>query len=346
MFSFTSKGVTLPNGSDPVAPLQLMRMNLYGYHADNSTYRIDGTISQYGDTYSDEIDTYDGRKMTNPGANACLLRENVLLVVERRHTIESSDTIFYKMWGLQQSTYQLCFVGVNLDHPGLTAVLEDNYNHSSTPLSLNDTSKVNFVINSDPESATPNRFRIIFKAIPVIHFTPIQTDGNKQVFLNWSVINSTGIKNFVIQKSTDGNHFSDMEMVDLQNPYFNKYEWADHFPTSGLNYYRIKTLSANGKSELSEVVSIKTGATIAKITLFPNPASAQNMNLELANQQAGNYKVRLYNSYGQAVMQQSFDYSGGNGVKKLESHQTFLPGIYHLQIIKPSGEKQDLQVVL
>ena len=336
------------NLQDTLPTIQLMMMNLYDYNSDGSTFRLDGTVTQYGDEYSDNIDGYDGRKMINPGINVCLLRNNMNLVVERRQTIGTADTIYFNMWGLQRKAYDMRFIGVNLNHPGLTGFLEDNYLHTSTPISLNDTTNVNIEINGDPASSQPCRFRLVFKTVsPVVQLTALNAgQQNQTVFLNWNVENNENIKKYLIQSSSDGTHFSDIGTINVENPFFNKYEWVDHFPSMGLNYYRIKSLQADGKTDYSETINIKGLIKgFQNIAFFPNPATSNNMNLDLSNQPVGKYGVRLFNSGGQMVMDQSFNFTGGNGVQKLSSNQSLRPGVYHLQILKPGGDKQVLEVV-
>jgi hypothetical protein len=341
-------GLNKTNYPDSV---RLMRMNLYDFNADGSAFRIDGTMTQYGDSYSNDIDGEDGRKMTNPGVNVCLLRDNVNLVVERRHTIVSADTIFFKIWGLMNKTYQLKFVAVHLDQPGLEAFLEDSYLHTTTPVSLTDTTDINIEINSDPASSYRNRFRLIYKSVtlvaPVMHLTALPADQqNPRMLLNWNTENQDSIKKYWIQRSSDGLNFSDVGVVNVPNPVFNNYEWVDPFPSNGVNYYRIKSVAINGKADFSETIKIKGLIKKAnKIALFPNPATTSNMNLNLENQPAGKYQVRFYNSYGQAVLEQSFDFRGGDGIQKLSSNQALVPGVYHLQVIKPGGDKEVLEVV-
>jgi hypothetical protein len=342
----TLSAVATPN-QDPLSTVKLMRMNLYDYNADGSTFRLDGTVTQYGDEYSDDIDGYDGRKMTNPGINVCLLRNNVNLVVERRHTIASADTIYFNIWGLQRKAYEMRFIGVNLDHPGLTGFLEDSYLHTSTPISLNDTTNVRIEINADPGSSQQYRFRLVYKTVsPVGHFIALNAgQQDQQIFLNWNVKNNEHIKKYWIQSSSDGTNFSDIGAINVESPFFSKYEWVDRFPSMETNYYRIKSLQIDGKTAYSETIKIKGLIKDQKSAFFPNPATSNNMNLDLSNQSSGKYQVRLFNSYGQMVMEQSFNFTGGNGVQKLSSNQSLRPGVYHLQILKPGGDKQVLEVI-
>jgi len=286
--------------------------------------------------------------MINPGINVCLLRNNINLVVERRQPIASADTIYFNMWGLQRKAYQMRFIGVNLNHPGLTGFLEDNYLHTSTPIGLNDTTNVNIEINADPASFQQTRFRLVYKTVsPIVHLIALNAgQQNQQIFLNWKTENNENIKKYWVQKSNNGSDFSDVGVINTENSFFNKYEWVDRFPSIGLNYYRIKSLQTDGKIDYSEAINIKGLLKESqKIAFFPNPANGNNMNLDLSNQPEGKYQVRLFNSGGQIVLSQSFNFNGGNGVQKLNSSQSLRPGVYHLQILKPTGDNQILEVV-
>jgi len=331
--------------SQPTEVIRLMRMNLYDFNADGSIFRIDGTFAQYGDEYSNDIDGEDGRKMTNPGVNVCLLRNNINLVVERRHSITADDTLFFNMWGLQRKTYLMKFVGVNLEQDGLQAYLEDSYLHTSQPVNLNDTTDIKINLNSDPASSAYTRFRLIFKmveVIPVVHFTAI---AGSQMLLNWTGRSTDSVKKYWIQRSFNGNDFSDIAKVNPDQFSSENFQWADPFPGSGNNFYRIKSIQNNGVISYSETIMAKMLPIGGNIQMFPNPARPDNMNLKMEDQPKGRYQARLFNSNGQVVTQQSFNFAGGDGTQKLGNQGSVTPGVYHLQVIKPNGEKQVMEVL-
>jgi hypothetical protein len=338
--------------NSPSTTIELMRMNIYDKNPDGSSFWIDGTVTQYGADYSDDIDGEDGRKMTNPGANVCLLRDNINLVVERRQIIEGSDTIFFKIWGLQKKTYEMMFVALNLEQPGLKAYLEDNYLHTSTPVQLDDTTRVNIDINDDAASYATDRFRLIYKSettvAPVVHFTSINAfPGEGRILLNWATENQNSIKQYFVEKSSDGVHFINIVAVDSKYFSGGKYEWTDHFPASEYRYYRVKSIDLKGTSTFSDIVKVKEPPveTQKEIRVFPNPASAGNCNLDMTNQPEGNYQVWIYNSSGILLNRQTFNKVAGVNKVKLSINQTILPGIYHLEIIKPSAEKVFINVI-
>jgi hypothetical protein len=340
------------------ATTESMRMNLYGFYPDSSTFVVDGTFTQYASDYSNVVDGNDARKMTNPGENISMIRGTTDLIIERRQTIADADTIFFRMWNMRKKTYRFQFIGRNMNHSGLSGFLEDSYLNTSTPLNLNDTTLINFMITNDAASSVQNRFRIIFKRMPLLLAIPITFTSvnayqqNQQININWKTRNENNIKNYSIERSVDGVAFLELTSVHADNLSSASYQWADHFPAKENNYYRIRSTDIEGKIDYSNVVKVEASVNtpkniegIAGISLYPNPATINNLNLKMINQPAGNYEIRLMNSYGQILLLQSFSHSGGSNIQKINIGKTVPAGIYHLEIINPSKEKQLFNVV-
>lgn len=342
----------------PSATSESMRMNLYGFYADSSTFVVDGTFTQYAPDYTNAIDGNDARKMINPGENISMIRGTTDLIIERRQTIADADTIFFRMWNMRKKTYRFQFIGRYMNHPGMSGVLEDSYLHTSSPVSLNDTTCINFTINNDTASYAQNRFRIVFKTMPLLIAIPFTFTSlkaypqNEQINVNWKTRNENQIKNFFIERSADGVAFSPLSSVSAANLSSNSYEWTDHFPMKEMSYYRIRSTDAEGKIEYSNPVKVDlplSGAQNSEgntgITFYPNPATVNNLNLKMINQLPGNYEVRFINSYGQCLALSSFNYTGGNSIEKIKAGKSIPAGVYHLEITKPSGERQVITVV-
>src|SRR5258706_4047948 len=138
------------------------RANLYALDAIGNAYLYDGNLTMYSVNNSNTIDGMDAVKMTNFGENFGLLRGTTTLVIERRKSITTSDTIFFKMWNMHQKTYKVELQLAGLNHPGMTGVLEDTYLNAKTAVDLNGTTSFTFVITSDVASYVPTRFRVIF----------------------------------------------------------------------------------------------------------------------------------------------------------------------------------------
>jgi len=330
--------------------IELMRMNLYIDKGDGSSTWVDGVLTQYGAEYSDAIDGYDGRKMTNPGVNVCILRDNINLVAERRQLIVDADTTFFKMWNLQKRTYEMRLVGQNLDQPGLSAYLEDSYLHTSTPVLLNDTTHIIIEVNNDPGSYAPDRFRLIYKTespvAPVVHYTALNAfPGQGSIMLNWVAESEINSNQYFVERSKDGIHFFNTGVIHSPQP-GGEIEWTDHFPATEFNYYRVKVVAPDNITSYSNIVNVKLNISPnRKISVFPNPAIANNFNVILPDQPAGKYELSLFNSSGTLILHQTINKGAGVSEVKLNIRQMIPPGIYHLEIIKPGATKESLSVV-
>jgi len=274
-------------------------------------------------------------------------RGNYDLIVEQRKSIDHADSIFFKIWGMQKQVYRLEFVAKNFH--GVTAFLQDKYLHSSIPVNLNDTTRTDIQINTDPGSYATDRFMIVFKTVGLekipFSFSSINTlPDNGNVKINWKTGNENQQGKYVIERSGDGFIFNDLVSINAFNLASNEYEWTDYNPLSGNNFYRIKSTDENGKAIYSKTLKVN-GSVINPITVFPNPASVSNFNLKLVNQLPGTYQVQLLNSNARVFMSKKLENISGNNLVKLDINQSVPRGVYHLVITDPSGEKQAIEVV-
>lgn len=328
----------------------MMRMNMYAINANGTSYLVDGTLTQYEDDFSNSVDGMDARKLTNPGENIGMIRDNKTLIIESRKTISVTDTIFFKMWGMQKKSYQMQFVATNLNQPGLEAFLEDAYLKSSSSVNLNDTTKITFTVNNDTASSSMFRFRLVFKTVTLVSlpFTFTNVNGywrNNHNIVQWETQNELNLSKYIVERSVPGKGFIEEASLDPQNNVSGKYQWIDENPTRGNNYYRLRGISLNGKTAYSRVVSVYVQKTGEEITVYPNPATVDNFNLQLKNQEPGLYQVQLMNASGQIFMTETFNYSGGDGKEKINLGRSIPKGIYQLQVQAPDGQRKCISVV-
>lgn len=326
----------------------MMRMNMYAVGSNGTLFLVDGTLTQYDDDFSNSVDGMDARKLTNPGENIAMIRDNKTLIIESRQTISQADTIFFKMWGMQKRSYQMQFIGTNLNHPGLQGLLEDTYLKSSTPISLNDTTKVTFAINNDTASASMYRFRLVFKTVTLVALPFVFTNvngywKNNQNIVQWETKNEKNLSNYIVERSADGKRF--FVPVNARNSSTARYQWVDKNPVPGNNYYRIHSIGIDGTIENSKTVAVFVDKSSESFTVYPNPANVNNFNLQLNSQEAGLYEIQLINTFGQTLVTRTFNFIGGNGNQKINLERSIPQGIYQLQIKSPGGEKKFISVV-
>lgn len=328
-----------------------LRSNLYIVSPSGEPVLMDGALTQYDTNYSNNMDGLDARKMSNFSENWGMLRGATTYVIERRQSISGTDSIFFKMWNMRIITYRIELIAKNLESPGMTGILEDNFLHIQTPVNLNSSTFINFSVTSDPASKAANRFRIIFSKQAAAGILPLtftytkvfQRDNSLNV--NFKTANERNVKQYDIERSADGIQFYNIARIDAGNNAINNYNWTDANPLAGNNFYRVKSMDIDGKSQYSDVMKGYSARGSVGLNVYPNPVKNNQLNLQMIYQQKGIYEVRLLNSFGQSFFNKTINHKGGSNVEKLMPSQNIPKGIYRLEVIQPDGNRQVISVI-
>ena len=352
-FTESAKGnsnilITAPNGVS--APQKTFRTSLYTLNSDGTAGSIvDGILNSFDDAYSNAVDGLDARKSFNTGENLSIKSGGKLLVIERKRTIKQNDTIFLNLTGVRVQQYRFTFNAENLD-PRLEGFLEDSYLHTRTPVNMSGSTDVNFTVTTDAASYAADRFRIVFaplKALPVT-FTSIKAyRQDKNVNVEWKVENEMNIKQYEVEKSTDGIHFA---TIAIQAATANGGSSAVYLATDaklvfGYNYYRIKSMDMNGKALYTNIVKVFVGSTKRDITIHPNPITDGIIHLQLVNQPGGRYGIRLLNKLGQVIQSRQIEHTEGSSTELIKWDYKLAHGIYQLEVTRPDGSVKDINVL-
>ena len=307
----------------------------------------DGNAVAFDQRFSKEIDGDDALKINNARENFAIKRGSKILAVEARKEMKESDSVFYHFNNLSKQQYQLLFVPENM-HSELEAYLIDQYLKTEIPVSLGDTTFVNFSVTNDEKSAMPNRFYLVFRtaAAPLaILFSSMNAyPQDENVRVEWKVGNESGIKNYQVEYSFDGIHFSNIGIVNPQNEVVNMYEFIHYQPKPGNNFYRIRINKINGEVEYKNVVKVWMPESTSSIEVYPNPVQNGIIELQFVDQPFGKYGFNLYNSIGQKIFSKEINCESRNSIQSLQPDKNFIQGIYHLEIIKPNGDKKAIKV--
>jgi len=225
---------------------------------------------------------------------------------------------------MKQQTYQFAFVADNLIQQGLTAILKDTYKNTSTPISLEDTTKINFDVNADAASQGAGRFFIVFQnasASPLpVTFISVkasqQTTGNNNVIVQWNVTNQLNIKEYELERSVDGITFFKVATITAKDGISVQYNLVDSQASIGENFYRILSINSNSSFQYSKIVNLEIG-TNPLTTIYPNPIINNTIGLQLSNMPFGDYRVRFLNIKGQELMKLSISISSSIYNKKI-----------------------------
>jgi len=319
-----------------------MRANLQIVDNTGATL-MDGNMTNYSATYSNAIDGYDIWKMSNFGENFGILRSTANLVIERRSLIAQRDTTFFRMWNMQQRNYRIQLIVENLHTFNLVGVIKDNYLNQEIPVSLNDTSNINFTVNGQPGSYAQNRFQLIYTNISVaagplpVNFTGIHASRkNNNIQLSWTVEDEIALQKYIVEYATDGFHFKALEEVKSANTSIRKtYTVLHSSPGAGDHFYRIKGISLGDKVQYSPIARVSGAENQPALNVYPNPVVNKTLQMQLNISQAGIYSMHLVNSIGSKQELASKLLPAGQSIQTVHLPKNTGAGIYRLQLTAP-----------
>lgn len=168
--------------------------------------------------------------------------------------------------------------------------------------------------------------------VKLTNFTAAENNG--KVRLTWTTQLESNSSYFDVERSTDGASYTAIGRVkaagNSSNPL--NYEYNDATPFKGKNYYRLKQVDLDGKSEYSLIVTVLIGNTIGGLSLYPNPA---NDVVNIVNNSGVMIReIRIFNSAGVAVRR--FIPLANNSTIQLPISE-LSKGIYILKVVTSKG---------
>ena len=336
----------------------IFQIKLSFVDASNIVRETDGVMAMYGSGYSAGNDSYDAIKWTTAGReNLSLSRNNKSLVIEARPYITGLDTLFLSMTSMSVgANYQFKVNPMNFDASVSSCKLVDKFLNTETPISLTNTSLVNFNVSSVAGSNAANRFYVVFNAagsLPTSNSLTIKAykQNNNSIKIDWEAIAENNVKTYTVEKSTDAASFSKLSEATAKNGNTtNAYSIVDNNPVIGVNYYRIQSVQTNNNKAYSTIVRVEmSDKGVKSITVYPNPvkSSTNTIGLQMNNLTAGSYTAVLYNTAGQQVWMNTMNHNGSNGSTSLQLNKTLASGTYQLQLTDSKGNsyKQTVLVV-
>jgi hypothetical protein len=162
-----------------------------------------------------------------------------------------------------------------------------------------------------------------------VSFSGKQAD-NGSVELNWKTADELNTDKYIIERSKDGQAYTDAGEVNAVNCSSCNYSFVDNNSGPGNTFYRIRQVDADGKQSYSNVLLIrKTDVRSSRIILSPNPANEILLITTTGNVQLK--KIEFFSTTGQMVLQQK------NGTNRIDISR-LKPGIYQVRAENSAGE--------
>lgn len=130
------------------------------------------------------------------------------------------------------------------------------------------------LLNAELTSTTTQTFQVVAPNAPLplklLSFEVVHAEGTNK--LRWATISETNTNYFGVEHSTNGRTYIELTKIkaSARSNETTAYEAKDQNPSSGLNYYRLRTVDQDGKFSYSNVITINLKHKIG-LTTFPNP---------------------------------------------------------------------------
>ena len=162
------------------------------------------------------------------------------------------------------------------------------------------------------------------------------TCDDNEVLIEWTTVSETNNKDFTIERSIGGIHFSPLESIEgygnsLEN---RNYQFTDHHPLNGTNFYRLKQTDFDGNFSYTKVIKVHCEDDDNVFSLYPNPSTDGLINIILQNDAV----VTVMNAMGKTIYRQSFPL--GQHVINLSTDS----GMYFIKVL--SGSRYQSQKIV
>jgi hypothetical protein len=173
---------------------------------------------------------------------------------------------------------------------------------------------------------------------------------DNNVVINWKVTDHQPTNKYEIEMSNDGKNFTDLGagISTVSGTGTNsQFVYSPESNFSGDLYFRIKQTDASGRVYYSEIRSIYiNNSQKQKLSLYPNP-TVSGVSIRFVNNTGSEYKVELFNSYGQLIFLKNYSLSKAASINIAWPDKP-APGIYFIKVtdINHHGEQVERLKIL
>jgi hypothetical protein len=332
--------------------LSSLRTTLVTANTDGSIYYVaDGILNEFGSEYTNDVNwNKDVQKIPNTGEYCSIIKNNQYISIQKSAPVNAGDTIHLSLARLQGLPYRFDFVATSFNRPDILASLVDKYKNTSTPIHLGDSStSASFTVDGNAASKAADRFYIVFRPAPgsVKYSNVTATQQNKNVLVQWAVSDQLNIKEYVVEKSTDGVNFYPVDTtIAAPNNTNMAYNWVDINPGIGSYYYRIRNVNNDGASQESNTVSVTIGKGILSgIAIYPNPVVNGAIGLQMNNIPIGEYGIKVMDVSGQVLLTETINHSTTSETQNIFLSNGTAKGLYILEVQLPDNTQTKIKFV-
>lgn len=171
-----------------------------------------------------------------------------------------------------------------------------------------------------------------------INFSGRRQDNNN--WLTWKIGNEQNTRGYSVERSDDGQHFTEIGFVNSSSPGGNsndvlQYTFTDNNFIRDKQYYRLKQIDQGGRAVLSSVVVIKNNSLLTIDSVFPNPAN-DFINLSISSPKREHAKMSLLDITGRIMSIKTIIIEAGQNTIPINI-ETLNSGVYIIKLQYETG---------
>ncbi len=180
-------------------------------------------------------------------------------------------------------------------------------------------------------------------ALPVTLLTFTASKQSQSVLLGWITTNEINTHHFVVERSTDGVHFSAIGTLAALGSSNTKHSYQLNDASamqagSSILYYRLQTVNKDGTRSSSNVLTVRLQNDVFMFTLSPNPVRNQ-LTVSFSTNNTTNAMLRIVDVNGKPLYQQAFSSLSQSSVQQNINVGKLTRGIYFIQLITDKETK-------
>jgi hypothetical protein len=160
-------------------------------------------------------------------------------------------------------------------------------------------------------------------------FTATQT--NLGTNLKWQTNQESNIKNYTVEKSTNGVNYSSIATINANNAPENIYQFTDVNVSKGSSLYRIKITSTEDKISYSSIVRVSNDINNTKLTIYPAVSNAK-ITADFYAEKYTHATIVIIDAAGKITNQQIILVNGGKNNLPITINN-LANGVYRLRIV-------------
>jgi hypothetical protein len=155
-------------------------------------------------------------------------------------------------------------------------------------------------------------FGIFSGGLLPLEFTSFHATADKRntINLHWQVADVANVSHFVVEHSADGLHFQKIGQEEFREAQ-SRYAYSHWSPAAGVNYYRIRSVDYDGKTQYSPVATARVQH--ASTTRAHLDGQGQ-LHVWMPEQTVLPASVRIYDVQGRKLLE-----------RNINSHHTIMP---------------------